>query len=105
MILDFASSDQWITSVTYETPEEGLEWPALQICGIIWPGLSYLDGDLPLDDSDAVRILLGRNEAEAAKTVMEYGNQAFLEDDFPSLARKYDDPEFDKVYLLSLLRA
>lgn len=35
MILEFASDDQWVTSVTYEVPEDGnLEWPGISICGM-----------------------------------------------------------------------
>lgn len=36
MIMDFASSDQWVSSVTYEVPKGRMDWPNMLVCGSNW---------------------------------------------------------------------
>lgn len=35
LLLDYTSTDKWVTSVTYESPRgEGLEWPDMTVCNV-----------------------------------------------------------------------
>lgn len=63
LLCDFLEEDQWVTSVTYESPEgDVLDWPNFTICNLNWLAKSKLDKAHLLHDPYSIEYVANLKE-------------------------------------------